>query len=379
MGWESSAERGSPIPVGGLDANWSATLSRELMETLKNQGAFDLAWIVGDIAYADDSFGYLDNLLNFTYEEAYDGFMDWMSNVTSVIPYHVTVGNHESECHSPACIIDLDGLGKYLNNFTAYNARWAMPSVESNGVLNMWYSWDLGSVHYVSIDTSTDFPNAPEGTTGDGHFPELPAGHFAADGVYMAWLAADLKAAKANPSVKWIVAGGHRPFEDMDADNRAALTTLFSTYGVAMYFAGHGHSYSRYDPTAWGTGAVHIMVGGAGCDEMPYPPDQFNVSSDRVCDAWCLDPVVRAAFAQHGGPRPLTEIAAGAVSGDPCRYCGGSKVNPVGATPVYATAKMAIGMLHASDTELSWQLMLSPTGAVLDSVTIPHAMAHHAS
>ena len=74
--------------------------------------------------------------------------------------------NHESECHSPACILGIETTGKYLNNFTAYNTRWTMPSNESGGVLNMWFSWNYADVHFVSIDTSTDFPNAPEGKTG---------------------------------------------------------------------------------------------------------------------------------------------------------------------------------------------------------------------
>ena len=102
---------------------------------------------------------YLDVLLNFTYEEAYDGYMEWLENVTSTTPYMVAVsngvrvgrgwgvgrnahvplhcgtrctlflvlptklqvGNHESECHSPACILDAPALGEKLNNFTAYN------------------------------------------------------------------------------------------------------------------------------------------------------------------------------------------------------------------------------------------------------------------
>ena len=139
MGWLGSKERGSPIPVGGLDANWSATLSRELMETGRKEGSYDLVFHVGDIGYQDDAFGYLDSLLNFTYEPSLDGYMAWLENVTAAIPYHVVVGNHESECHSPACLLDLDGLGLYLNNFTAYNARWAMPSLESGGVMNMWW------------------------------------------------------------------------------------------------------------------------------------------------------------------------------------------------------------------------------------------------
>ena len=122
-------------------------------------------------------------------------------------------------------------------------------------------------MHYVSIDTSTDFPNAPEGETGDGHFSFLPAGHFAPNGTYMKvstlttarltydllalqhcaiplslqWLEADLAAAQANPSTRWIVAGGHRPFEDLDNANAQEVAALFKKYGVAFYFAGHGH------------------------------------------------------------------------------------------------------------------------------------------
>ena len=73
MGYLGSAERGSPLPVGGLDTNWSATVSRELMETLRTEKQFDLVWHTGDIGYSDDSFGYLNSLLNFTYEATYDG------------------------------------------------------------------------------------------------------------------------------------------------------------------------------------------------------------------------------------------------------------------------------------------------------------------
>jgi hypothetical protein len=44
----------------------------------------------------------------------------------------VLPGNHESECHSPACL--LDSTYKHaLQNFTAYNARFRMPFQESGG------------------------------------------------------------------------------------------------------------------------------------------------------------------------------------------------------------------------------------------------------
>lgn len=144
-----------------------------------------------------------------------------------------------------------------------------MPSPESGGVGAMWHSWDVAGVHYVALDTSTDWPGAPEGTTGDSHIPWLPAGGFAPEGAYLAWLADDLAAAAASPTTNFIVAFGHRPFEDLPTDHAANLTALFKEHGVAFYFAGHGHSYLRQQQSSWGDGAVHVMVGGAGCDEMP--------------------------------------------------------------------------------------------------------------
>lgn len=48
-------------------------------------------------------------------------------------------GNHESECHDPACVVNPRTLGLPLSNFTAFNARWKMPSPESGGVESMWY------------------------------------------------------------------------------------------------------------------------------------------------------------------------------------------------------------------------------------------------
>jgi hypothetical protein len=49
-GWLDSTLRPPSIPVGGIDKNWSASLTRELINTLQAQDAFDHWWIVGDIA-----------------------------------------------------------------------------------------------------------------------------------------------------------------------------------------------------------------------------------------------------------------------------------------------------------------------------------------
>ena len=36
-----------------------------------------------------------------------------------------------------------------------------VPAPESGSNTNMWYSFDYANVHFVSIDTETDYPKAP--------------------------------------------------------------------------------------------------------------------------------------------------------------------------------------------------------------------------
>jgi hypothetical protein len=58
---------------------------------------------VQDIGYADDAF--LHTPFSFEYENVYNNYMNWMQNITSQKAFMVLPGNHESECHSPACLL----------------------------------------------------------------------------------------------------------------------------------------------------------------------------------------------------------------------------------------------------------------------------------
>merc|ERR1711871_716431 len=247
LGYEDSTRR--PMLVHGIDGlvdSWSAQFSRNRLAALQDARSIDFVWHLGDVGYADDSFAH--SPLDLSYETAYNGFQDWMQNLSARCPYMVSPGNHESECHSPECLTHIDSIGKPLANFTAYNARWHMPSLESGARArqSMWYSWDYGGVHFVSINSETDWPGAEEEKTGDGHFKSLPAGSFGQAGEYLAWLRADLtQAATSREKTGWpryIVAGGHRPYSDI----QPLHTDLFAEFGVDLYVAGHAHSYKRY-------------------------------------------------------------------------------------------------------------------------------------
>eukprot|EP01062_Namystynia_karyoxenos_P037883 TRINITY_DN27551_c0_g1_i2.p1 TRINITY_DN27551_c0_g1~~TRINITY_DN27551_c0_g1_i2.p1 ORF type:complete len:471 (+),score=150.90 TRINITY_DN27551_c0_g1_i2:176-1414(+) len=317
MGYLGTAER--PMSkiiggIGGLKKDWDATGSRRTMELLKDRGEFDWVWHVGDISYADDAFGHKDCLVGFCYEKAYNGFMNWVQNISAVMPYMTLPGNHESECHSPLCVSDPE-LRKALGNFTAYNTRFHMPSAQSGGRASMWYSFDYGPVHFVGINTETDFKGAAEANRGDGLVTKC--GHFGADGEYIAWLEQDLK--RASTTGKWIIAGGHRPW----ATGRfGGATTLMEKYGVDMYFAGHGHSYARGRSAS---NITTVMVGGAGCDE------KSDIELDETS-------VLEWAHADKSGG--------------------------------FKTMITSTGFLSVTPTQLQWRLLESSTQKVLDTVTL---------
>ena len=71
----------------------------------------------------------------------------------------VAPGNHDASCHA----VWNQGCDDRLRNFSAYRHRWRMPWRESgtNSSENMWYSFDVGPVHFVVISTETDYPGAP--------------------------------------------------------------------------------------------------------------------------------------------------------------------------------------------------------------------------
>ena len=357
MGYLDSTARPMVIATAGLVKEWSATVSRVRLEALKDAGAYDWAWHLGDIGYTDDAFAH--HPVGFFYESVYNDYMNWLQNLTAGFPYMVSVGNHESECHSPACVLKKE-RGLALSNFTAYNQRWHMPAQYSaaRAGQSMWCSWNYGPVHFVSINSETDWKGAEERDTGDSHDKKLPAGHFGEDGEYLKWLEADLKAAAAARAAKdaaggaagmvgpsFIVAGGHRPYGDI-----ASHEKLFAKYGVDLYLAGHGHSYTRSVPV---NGTTYIMAGGAGCDEMHY------LESDLA-----------------------KEVGVGAdwarLASDPTYVAKQRQVEAPGyAVPegseAFKTGRISVGTLKVNTTALSFQLLDSVSGEVLDATVITKA------
>ena len=240
--------------------------SNKTMSRLKNRN-IDLFLHIGDISYADDKgleFGY-----NYNYEITYDKFLNSVSEFSNNRPYMVSPGNHDISCHS---IWDL-GCDINFRNFTAFNSRFKMPS---NGSKNMWYSFDFGPIHFISINTESDYPNSP---TNPYSFIGTPSG--GGFGNQLEWLENDLKIAVNNRIIRpWIIVYGHRPMYSkiildwpLNSKSRVrnAFEKLFLKYNVDIYFAGHIHAYERNYKIVNGkkdiNGVYHIITGAPGCQE----------------------------------------------------------------------------------------------------------------
>jgi len=203
----------------------------------------------GDISYADDR--NIGRKNSDTYNEIYDLWGSQMLNITSSKPYMVCPGNHEPSCHSYGNIECEDST----KNFSYYRKRWRMPQ---NGVENMWYSWDWGFVHFISLSSETDYPGSPEGSD---RWLVPDSGPF---GDQLTWLENDLKGNKK----PWTLVYAHRPMRSSinakkdwpigtAKHTEEAFQPLFDKYGVDLYVAGHKHAYERLWPMKGGNVTGH--------------------------------------------------------------------------------------------------------------------------
>jgi len=142
------------------------------------------------------------------------------------------------------------------------------PHTEDAEKRNLWGSFDVGGVHFVSF--STEHLKSP--------FVDEQ----------LAFLRADLTQAKMRRAdVPWIVAYGHKPLYCSTEDYydcsfgmahiRELFEPLFREFGVDVYLTGHLHNYERTWPVFNGTvekqsynepgDTVHVVIGSAGDDE----------------------------------------------------------------------------------------------------------------
>ncbi|GAB1605607.1 acid phosphatase type 7-like isoform X1 [Argonauta hians] len=272
-----SGEDWSPslLVFGDMGAENAQSLKRMIAETQK--GMYDAVLHIGDFAY--------DMRLN--HGEVGDQFMRNIQPIAAHIPYMTCPGNHENYA-----------------NFSNYRNRFHMPGDINTD--NMFYSFNLGPAHIISISTEFYF--------------YVQYGLMQIERQYR-WLEQDLRVATepGNRAKRpWIIVMGHRPMYCTNSDkddctyhesiirrgipliHTYGLESLLYKYGVDLELWAHEHSYERllpiYDYQILNTSAenpydrpeapVHITTGSAGCKEKhdPFTPNATAWSAFRSTD-----------------------------------------------------------------------------------------------
>ena len=182
----------------------------------------------------DDSLQFFIHLGDHSYNLAMgggargDAYMLGLQPVLSRTPWLPSVGNHEME-GSP--------FGAYCKPEEHCEARYSNQTAgllragaASGSGSNLYYSIDVGLVHFVVLDY-TSYIGLPGS-------PTAPM---------VAWLAADLARAAApaqRARVPWIVVCGHVPMYASDGNNDGLIgdvEPLLFEFGVDLHLAGHNH------------------------------------------------------------------------------------------------------------------------------------------
>ncbi|MFB7665866.1 purple acid phosphatase family protein [Kitasatospora sp. NPDC056138] len=281
-----------------------------------------------DIVAAVERVGPLFNLVNgdLCYAAASSLFgqsrvatwADWfISNSRSarLRPWMPCAGNHENEKGNGPI-----GASGYQTYFELPRSS-ASSDQETRG---MWYAFTVGAVRFISLaNDDVAFQDA-----GDSYV------HGYSGGAQRIWLERELRLARADRSVDWIVVCMHQPMisstksgSGSDLGVRTSWGPLFDAYGVDLVVSGHEHHYERSHPVRGslpnetrtpvpvstrkdvidtGRGTVHMVIGGGG-NFATSQGDLFDKPYGRVIVS--LSNQVGNVLPHHRDPVWVTEDA----------------------------------------------------------------------
>ncbi|WP_158845092.1 purple acid phosphatase family protein [Streptomyces sp. NRRL WC-3742] len=245
----------------------------------------------GDLAYANNN--------PQLQPQAWNAFMNNMGKSAANRPWMPAPGNHEVEAGG-------GDLG-----YASYLTRFELPGNGTRDHCGNWYSFQVGSVLFVSLDgneIAVEDDASLDPATGQSIYI---SGY--SEGAQLRWLERVLKQARRGSSVDWIVVNLHQFAMSSSAAShggdmglREHLLPLLDRYSVDLVLAGHDHDYERTHPVR-GTeagglltpavvddelrqvdtseGTVHLILGGggtAGHDDVYLPADADGVREATV-------------------------------------------------------------------------------------------------
>ncbi|HEY2790848.1 MAG TPA: metallophosphoesterase family protein [Micromonosporaceae bacterium] len=219
-------------------------------------------------------------------------FWDNNSRSARFRPWMPAPGNHENE------------KGNGPIGYAAFQTYFATPVQpgQTDVTRGLWYAFTVGGVRVIVL--ANDDVCLQDG--GDTYV------HGYSDGAQKAWLTSELRDARRNRDIDWIVVCMHQvaistadQFNGADLGIREEWLPLFDQYGVDLVVCGHEHHYERSHPIRGrqsdatltpipvstrtdvidtSKGTVHMVIGGGGTSA-PSNGLFFNPPACRVITA----------------------------------------------------------------------------------------------
>ncbi|KAK9750696.1 hypothetical protein RND81_02G214500 [Saponaria officinalis] len=233
-------------------------------------------WILRDIEALGEKPAFISHIGDISYAKGYawiwDNFFNQIEPLSSKVAYHVCMGNHEYDWPLQPWKPDWASYGKDGGGECGvpYSLRFKMPGNSSlptgtraPDTKNLYYSFNMGSVHFVYFSTEINFLQGSDQYNFFKH---------------------DLENTNRNKT-PFVVVQGHRPMYTTSNEVRDApirermlnhLEPLFVDNNVSLALWGHVHRYERFCPLKNYTCAenqsgypVHAVIGMAGQDWQP--------------------------------------------------------------------------------------------------------------
>lgn len=237
-------------------------------------------WLKRDLEELGDKPTFISHIGDISYARGYawlwDAFFTQIEPLASKVPYHVCMGNHEYDWplqpwkpEWSTKVYGTDGGGECG---VPYSLKFQMPGDSSfptgnaaPSTKNLYYSFDLGVVHFLYMSTETNFLRGSD---------------------QYAFIEQDLKKVDRNKT-PFVVFQGHRPM--YTTDNAVSerplrekmiehLEPLLVKYRVNLVLWGHVHKYEKFCPMKnFSCGSmdseadlpIHVVIGMGGQDWQP--------------------------------------------------------------------------------------------------------------